>query len=86
MSLMVALKRMFRSSPRLSDIERAVLETVRAALDPSLVDLWDRQIQAINKIQRLPKGVEVDFYRMKDGRPHRDPAYAFPNKTLERGP
>jgi hypothetical protein len=46
-------------------------------------ELWDKQIQAINKVQRLPDGVEVNFYRMKNGRPTFEVDLAFPNKTEE---
>jgi len=45
--------------------------------------LWDRQIKAINKVQRLPDSVEVNFYRMKDGRPSFDEKISFPNRTTE---
>ena len=40
-------------------------------------------MQAINKVQRLPEGVEVNFYRMKNGRPSFGEELAFPNKTTE---
>jgi hypothetical protein len=45
--------------------------------------LWDKQVGAINKVQRLPDGVEVNFYRMKGGRPTFVPEIAFPNMTEE---
>lgn len=73
----------FGASARLSDMERRILDCVRAQLDKSLVAQWDKQVTAINKIQRLPEGVEVNFYRMKGGRPTFDAELAFPNKTEE---
>jgi hypothetical protein len=68
---------------RLSDLEKSVLDAVRSRLDPQLVPTWDRQVQAINKVQRLPEGCEVNFYRMAKGRATFDDAMAFPNKTTE---
>lgn len=68
---------------RLSDLEKSVLDAVRSRLDPQLVPTWDRQVQAINKVQRLPEGCEVNFYRMAKGRPTFDDAMAFQNKTTE---
>ena len=63
--------------------ELLVLNSVRSQLDTNLTDLWNKQVKAINKIQRLPEGVEVDFYRMKNGHPSFDEDLAFPNKTKE---
>lgn len=79
-SLLVAL---FGTLNRLSDLEARLLNCVRARLDDRMVVLWDKQVQMINKVQRLPDGVEVNFYRMKDGRPSFDADLAFPNKTEE---
>ena len=68
---------------RLSALERAVLDAVRGRIDERLVALWDAQVRAINKIQRLRRGVEVDFYRMKGGRPTFPKELCFPNKKKE---
>lgn len=67
----------------LSELEMLVLGCVRERLPNSVVELWDKQVQAINKVQRLPQGIEVDFYRMKGGRPSFDEALTFPNRTAE---
>lgn len=64
-----------------SDTDTLVLGAVRGRLAPELQGRWDAQIRAVNKVQRLPENVEVDFYRMKDGRPTFDPDLAFPNRT-----
>lgn len=78
------LARFFGASSQLSVLEKAILESVKNELDDqSLVDLWDRQVKSINKIQRLPEGVEVDFYRMIDGKPGFDPKMAFPVQAEE---
>jgi hypothetical protein len=75
--------RLFGAGSRLSDLERLVLNAVRSRLGPELVQAWDRQVQAINKVQRLPDAVEVDFYRMSKGRATFDAGLAFHNKTPE---
>ena len=66
--------------PRLSRLESEMLCCVRALLDDQLGKLWDRQVRAINKVQRLAEGVEVDFYRMENGRPSCRRELALPNK------
>ena len=71
------------ASRRLSDLEKRILDRVRGGLDDRAAALWDKQVLAINKIQRLPEGVEVNFYRMSGGRPTFDPELAFANKTEE---
>ena len=68
---------------RLSDIEKMVLDCVRDQLDARIANLWDSEVRAINKVQRLPEGVEVNFYTMKGGRPNFDEELAFSNKTTE---
>ena len=75
--------KIFGTGSRLSDLEKLLLGTLRARLDSRLAQTWDRQVQAINKVQRLPEGVEVNFYRMSKGRPTFDDDLAFPNKTPE---
>jgi hypothetical protein len=73
----------FGASKRLSNIEREILNSVRSGLPVAAHELWDKQVQSINKVQRLPDGVEVNFYRMKSGRPTAPAEIAFANKTEE---
>jgi hypothetical protein len=73
----------FGASKRLSDLEKAVLDSVRTSLPVTAHELWDKQVQSINKVQRLPDGVEVNFYRMQSGRPSAPLELAFANKTEE---
>lgn len=75
---------LFGASNRLSDLEKRILDCVRAHLDERVLPLWDKQIQAINKVQRLPEGVEVNFYRMKGGRPTFDAELVFPGLAKVR--
>lgn len=75
--------KLFGADARLSALEKMELDCVRDRLDARIADLWDGQMQAINKVQRLPEGVEVNFYRMRNGRPSFDESLAFPNKAEE---
>ena len=81
--MMRFIAKLFGAGRRLSELEKLVLGYVRERLEEPLVSLWDEQLAAINKVQRLPEGVEVDFYRMKGGRPTFPEELAFPNKTAE---
>jgi hypothetical protein len=74
---------LFGSGSKLSDLEKIVLNCVRDHLDGETAARWDEQIKAINKIQRLPDGVEVNFYRMKKGHASFEGQLAFANKTEE---
>lgn len=82
-SLINLIRVVFGASKRLSDLEKLILNSVRMRLDTKTAELWDRQILAINKIQRLPEGSEVNFYRMKNGKPSFDAELSFANKTEE---
>lgn len=77
------IAKLFGADARLSALEKMILDRVNDRLDVCLQELWERQIQAINKVQRLPEGIEVNFYRMKSGRPSFDEDLAFPNKATE---
>jgi len=82
-SMKTLVAKLLGAGSRLSDLERSVLDAVRSRLDRQLVPAWERQVQAINKVQRLPEGCEVNFYRMAKGRLTFDDAIAFANKTTE---
>jgi hypothetical protein len=81
--MMRFLAKLFGLDSKFSALEILILDTVRNHLDSSLVTLWDRQLHAINKIQRLPGGIEVDFYRIKNRKPTFNEQLAFPNKSEE---
>ena len=83
MSLRSFIRKLLGADARLTDLESLVLQGVGEKLNGDIALLWDNQVRAINKIQRLPEGVEVNFYRMKNGRPSFDAELAFPNKTEE---
>jgi len=75
--------RLMGAKSRLSRLETLVLESIAKELDGRMASIWQAQIDAINKIQRLPEGIEVDFYRMNKGKPFFDPALSFPNSSPE---
>jgi len=77
------IAKLLRAGSRLSVMEKMVLDSVREHLKPQITELWVRQVLAIDKVQRIPEGVEVNFYRMEKGRPSFDQALAFPNKKTE---
>jgi hypothetical protein len=77
------IDKVFGARSRLTELEKLILDSVRERLAEPIVTLWDKQIDAINKVQRLPGGVEVDFYRIKNGRPSFDAKLSFQNKTTE---
>lgn len=81
--MMRFLSKMIWPSRRLNELEVLILDTVRSRLDPELHGLWDEQVSSINRVTRLPEGVESDFYRMKSGKPFRDPEIAFPDCAEE---
>lgn len=83
MSLKSFLGWLIGASSRLSDFEKLILNSVRLRLDAKTADIWDKQILAINKIQRLPQGSEINFYRMKHGKPSFDPELSFANNAKE---
>ena len=77
------IKKIFKSN-NLSKFEKRILDCVRKnIIDQYIIKLWDRQVESINKIQRLPGNIEINFYRIKNRRPRFDKALAFPNKTIE---
>ncbi len=63
------LPTVFRIGARLTRIERGIIDAVGSQLNSSARRVWEKQVQAIYKIQRLPGGVEVDFY-MRDVKGH----------------
>lgn len=56
------IKRWFSRRHRLSAIEAAIFEALMKALPVSDASIVRSQMAGISKIQRLPDGVEVNFY------------------------
>lgn len=64
-------------------LEISVLLLVAQKLVPEARALFQKQIAAVNKIQRHANGKEVCLYRMANGRPTFQPEIQFPTKREE---
>jgi hypothetical protein len=54
-------------SRHLQPVDQAVLASVRQRLEGDLRERWDRQVDAISLVQRMPDGCEIEFCQL-DGR------------------
>jgi hypothetical protein len=72
-----------RGAPKFYPFEKKILEAVQSRLHTDASALFGRQIDSVNKVQRLAEGKEVDFYQMVDGRPTTDKSLHFPNMQQE---
>lgn len=81
--MMRFLSKLIWRNRRLNELEVLILDTVKSRLDPELHALWDKQVSSINRVNRLPAGVESDFYRIRNGKSFWDPEIAFPDCAEE---
>jgi hypothetical protein len=58
------LRRLMDRSRHLQPVDQAVLASVRQRLDGDLRERWDRQIDAISLVQRMPDGCEIEFCQL----------------------
>ena len=58
--------------------ETRIIEVVKSRLDDGAASKLQRQIEVINKIQRLTDGKEVNLYQMRRGKPAFDDSLRFP--------
>lgn len=63
--------------------ESRILEEVKSRLGEESRTRFERQIQVINKVQRLADGKEVNLYQMRHGKPAFDDSLRFPNTADE---
>lgn len=63
--------------PDLYPFETRIIEAVKSRLDVGGASRLQRQVEGINKIQRLANGKEVNFYRMLHGKPAFDESLRF---------
>jgi hypothetical protein len=68
--------------PAFTPLERQLLSAVEAGLPPAAAEIFRRQLELVNLVQRHSR--EVNCYRMEGGRPYRDPALRFPDRSQER--
>ena len=76
------LSKLFGRS-ELSTLESHVLTAVSAELPPAARDIFNKQRDSINLIQRHADGKEVNLYAMQRGKPYFDEQSLFPLRTIE---
>lgn len=76
------LSRYFRKES-LYPFEEAILQSVVAQMDDVAGLRLKRQIDVMNKVQRIGDGREVNLYCMKNGKPAFDDSLRFPNAPAE---
>ena len=67
--------------PRLTALESRVISTVSGKLPSAAKQLFDAQMDEVNRIQRLSSGKEVNFYPMRRGKPVYEERFLFPLRT-----
>ncbi|MBB3800838.1 hypothetical protein FHR47_001072 [Xanthomonas arboricola] len=75
--------KILKKNSNISRIDRLVLDSIGGGLAIPERKLWNLQISKINKVQRMPQDVEVNFYRISKGKPTFDAGIAFKNRTQE---
>ena len=63
--------------------EKRIIEEVEARLNSEGCSRLQQQVEAINKIQRLADGKEVNLYQMRNGKPAFDEKLRFPDGRTE---
>jgi hypothetical protein len=77
------LSRIFQNRSKPNPIETRVIEAIAAALPPDSAALLRTQVSLINKVQRIDRDREVDFYHIEEGRPTFPESTLFSNRTEE---
>lgn len=73
-----------RGSRSFSEYERLVLDAVAEHLPPGAAERFLRRVQAVNLVQRLDGGREVNCYAMQNGRAVLDSGTRVDSSTGER--
>ncbi|HUS12156.1 MAG TPA: hypothetical protein VMZ30_16945 [Pyrinomonadaceae bacterium] len=74
------LSKLFRGA-QLTPLERRVVGVVSAQLGTDARQLFEAQVNPINKIQRHSSGKEVNLYAMRRGKPSIEERFLFPLRT-----
>jgi hypothetical protein len=77
------LRRVFSGSTGLYKYEHNIIGEVQSRLGLDAGDRLQKQVEKINKIQRLVERKEVNFYQMCHGRPAFDDSLRFPDQSDE---
>lgn len=67
--------------PRLTPLESRVISAVSGKLPPAARQLFDAQMDQVNRIQRHSSGKEVNFYPMRRGKPVYEDRFLFPLRS-----
>jgi hypothetical protein len=73
----------FLNKRELYPFEKAILQSVVACMDEESRRRLQLQIEAVNKVQRICDGKEVNLYRMRYGKVAFDYQLCFPNVPPE---
>jgi hypothetical protein len=73
-----ALKRISLLWRRFTPLELGLLDAVRSVLPRAALPIFDAQVNAVTRVQRLPGWSEIAFYRMRHGRVSWDGVPLFP--------
>ncbi|HWQ91721.1 MAG TPA: hypothetical protein VN673_08620 [Clostridia bacterium] len=71
----------FFGRPRLTAVESRVISAVSGKLPPAAKQLFDAQMDRVNRIQRFSSGKEANFYTLKRGKPSLEERFLFPLRT-----
>lgn len=78
------VEKLFSKQKKLNCLEQHILGSIRDHLAGNELEVFDKQIETINRLQRLPGGVEVNLYRIRKRRPVFDPRISFNVSSDER--
>lgn len=74
---------LFGNRNQLYPFEVRVIEAIKSRLDSGGATRLQRQIDSVNKVQRLTDGKEVNLYRVAHGKPTFDDSLRFPDRGEE---
>jgi hypothetical protein len=75
--------RFFGSRSKLNFVETQVIEAVAFAVPADAAAILRNQVSLINKVQRLDRDREIDFYHIVKGKPIFPDSALFPNRAEE---
>ena len=81
MSVILGLLSVLFGRPRLTALESRVISTVSGKLSSAAKQLFDAQMNQVNRIQRLSSGKEANFYTLRRGKPSLEERFLFPLRT-----
>jgi hypothetical protein len=77
------LPRLFPSYYGLNGYESWIVSQVEARLEPTTAERLRKQIDVVNRVQRLTEGKEVNLYQIREGKPSFNDDLRFSDKRME---